>query len=166
VCEEAAYRGYLLQNVGERFPLWMAVLTTGGVFAGSHFAAVGFGVGFVVAGVLGSFLLTEMRLATRAIWLGVGWHLGWDWIQDGVGLVPGYSALVTERSGPALWVGSGMSIEGGLLAIVTLASALCVLHLALRAAGAVIDWQASFDGSGEPYRGGEEHPAVVEEPRP
>jgi membrane protease YdiL (CAAX protease family) len=91
VCEEAAYQGYLLQNVAERFPLWVAVLATGAVFALSRFAAIGFGWGFVVSGMIGSVLLALMRLQTRAIWLGVGWHVGCDFFQDGLGPVPGYS---------------------------------------------------------------------------
>ena len=142
VCEEAAYRGYLLQNAGERFPLWIAVLATGAVFASSHFPAGGFGIGFVAAGIIGSVLLAELRLVTKAIWMGVGWHLAWDWMQDGLGMVPGYSPLVVERSGPALWTGSGMAIEGGLLTIVVLTAGVAAVLWWSRATGRAIDWRA------------------------
>jgi membrane protease YdiL (CAAX protease family) len=148
VCEEVAYRGYLLQNVGERFSVWVALLTTGALFALSHFAAIGFGSGFVIAGILCSFFLGQMRLATKAIWLGVGWHLSWDWVQDTAGMVPGYSPLVTQREGPALWTGGGMAIEGGLLSIIVLAVGLAVLHAWIRATGRAIDWRAPLDFDG------------------
>jgi membrane protease YdiL (CAAX protease family) len=153
VCEEIAYRSYLLQNVAERFPLWIAVLTTGAIFALSHFPAIGLGwtlLGFVVAGIIASYFLGLMRLVTRAIWLGVGWHLGWDWIQDSLGVVPGYSSLQTERTGPTLWVGSGASIESGVLIIVVLAAGLAFLGGWARRAGRKVDWSATLREDGTP----------------
>jgi hypothetical protein len=148
VCEELAYRGYLLQNLGERYPIWLAVLIAGVVFGLSHLAANGFSWRFVVAAVLVSFFLSIMRLATRAIWMGVAWHLGWDWTADGLGLVPGYSPFQTERVGPPLWAGQGLAIEGGLLIIVLLAVALSASLLVFRGAG--IDWTAKLAPQGEP----------------
>jgi membrane protease YdiL (CAAX protease family) len=97
ICEETAYRSYLLQNFGERFQLWLAVLITGAVFAASHYGMNGFGVGFVVSGIIASYFLAGLRLVSRTIWLGIGWHWGWDWIEDSTGLIPGYSPFQTER---------------------------------------------------------------------
>jgi len=148
ICEEAAYRSYLLQNVSERYPLWLGALSTGAVFALSHFAAHGFGWGFVVGGIVGSFLLTLMRLLTRTIWLGVGWHLGWDWLEDGMGLTPGYSTLQTERTGPPLWVGQGLAIEGGLLIIMVLTAGLVFLLLWSRRTGHAVNWRARLTDEG------------------
>jgi membrane protease YdiL (CAAX protease family) len=149
MCEEVAYRGYLLQNVAERCPLWIATLATGAVFALSHLPSNGFGWRFVLGGVVVSFLLAQMRLLSRSIWLGVGWHLGWDWIEDGVGLVPGYSPLITERAGPPLWVGRGLAVEGGLLFIIVLASGLVALLAWSWRSGRIVDWGATLaeDGS-------------------
>jgi membrane protease YdiL (CAAX protease family) len=148
VCEEVAYRSYLLQNVAERFPIWIAVLVTGGVFASSHFSANGFTWGFVVGGIVASFFLALMRFLTRSIWLGVGWHLGWDWIEDGTGLVPGYSALATQQVGPPLWVGQGLAIEGGLLITLILLAGLGVLLCWSRYAGRAVDWGAKLNEDG------------------
>jgi membrane protease YdiL (CAAX protease family) len=147
VCEELAYRGYLLENVGARYPIWVAVLITGAVFGLSHLMAIGFSWRFVLAAVLVSFFLAIMRLATRAIWMGVGWHLGWDWTADGLGLVPGYSPLQTERLGPALWAGQGLAIEGGLLIILLLAVALALALATFRRAG--WKWSARLTPQGE-----------------
>jgi len=149
VCEETAYRSYLLQNVGERYPLWFAVLTTGAMFSLSHFASNGFGWGFVVGGIVASFLWALMRLLTRAIRLGVGWHLGWDWFEDSLGLVPGYSPLQTDRVGPPFWVGRGLAIEGGLLIILVLAAAFAGLLWWSRRTGRVVHWSGTFTADGE-----------------
>jgi membrane protease YdiL (CAAX protease family) len=148
VCEELVYRGYLLQNAGERYPIWLAVLITGAVFGLSHIGASGFSWRFVLAAILASFLLAIMRLATRAIWMGVGWHLGWDWVADGVGLVPGYSPFQTERVGPPLWAGQGLAIEGGLLIILLLAVTLAASLLVFHRTG--IDWSAKLTPQGDP----------------
>jgi len=149
VCEETAYRSYLLQNFGESYALWFAVLTTGAMFALSHFASNGFGWGFVVGGIVATFLWALMRLFTRAIWLGVGWHLGWDWFEDSLGLVPGYSPLQTERVGPALWVGRGLAIEGGLLIIIVLAAGFAGLLWSSRRRWRLMDWGATLSVNGE-----------------
>jgi membrane protease YdiL (CAAX protease family) len=150
VCEEVAYRGYLLQNVAELFPVAIAALVTGAVFALSHFPAIGFGFGFVASGLVGSFFLADMRVATRAIWLGVGWHFGWDLAQDVAGIVPGYSPFQTQRLGPALWVGSGMSIEGGLLAMGVLTAGLLVRLAWARRQGRLADWRTKLQSDGTP----------------
>jgi uncharacterized protein len=149
VCEEIAYRGYLLQNVGERFALWIAVLTTGAVFGASHYASTGFTWAFVVGAVIASFFLAVMRLATRANWLGVGWHLGWDWLEDSLGLIPGYTALEATRSGPTLWTGTGLAIEGGLLIILVIAIALMALLVWSRRTGREIHWNGKLSPEGE-----------------
>src|SRR5262249_29387304 len=81
VCEETAYRGYLLQNVADQYSLWVAALVTCLVLAMSHFPAIGFNwtlIGFVLSGIVVSYFLALMRLLSSGIWLGVGWHLGWD----------------------------------------------------------------------------------------
>jgi membrane protease YdiL (CAAX protease family) len=145
VCEEIAYRSYLLQNVGERFRIWIAVLTTGAVFGASHCASAGFTWSFVVGAIVASFFLASMRLITRAIWLGVGWHLGWDWLEDGLGMIPGYSPLKTERLGPPLWVGMGLAIEGGLLIIFIMTAAFIGLLAYARLAHRGINWNATLN---------------------
>jgi hypothetical protein len=148
VCEETAYRSYLLQNIAERFALWVAVLTTGAVFALSHFAANGFTWGFLVSGVVVSFFLAHLRLLSRAIWLGVGWHLGWDWIEDSAGLIPGYSPLQTERVGPALWAGKGLAIEGGLLIVLVLSGGLALLTFWSWRTGRAVNWNMKLTEDG------------------
>jgi hypothetical protein len=147
VCEELAYRGYLLQNLGERYPVWLAVLSTGALFGASHMAVHGFSWRFVLAAILVSYFLAILRLATRAIWMGVGWHLGWDWSADSLGLVPGYSAYETERLGPSFWAGEGLAIEGGLLIILLLAAALVLSVFAFRRAG--ISWTTNLTPQGD-----------------
>jgi membrane protease YdiL (CAAX protease family) len=149
VCEEIAYRSYLFQNVGERYRIWIAVLTTGAVFGASHYASAGFTWPFVVGAIVASFFLASMRLVTRAIWFGVGWHLGWDWLEDSLGMIPGYSPLNTERLGPPLWAGTGLAIEGGLLITFVMLAALICLLIGARFVNRGINWNSKLSPDGD-----------------
>ena len=90
VCEEISMRGYLLQNLGEGRPIWMATVMTGVIFAVFHLLG---GVGFDVPGL--SFLLLILllhvflvltRLLTRSLWLAIAFHTVFDWLAILVGL--------------------------------------------------------------------------------
>ncbi len=149
VCEETSTRGYLFQNIGEGAPVWVAALSTGLIFGLSHAPSVGLDWGFFAGGIVGSVLLAQFRLVTGSIWFGVGWHLGWDWFQDSLGLSPGNTLLRVERLGPPLWTGRGVAIEGGLLIVAILALAVIGTTAWARAVGRPLDWLAKLaeDGS-------------------
>ncbi len=118
--EESATRGYLLQNLGEKFPVWIALLATGAVFGLSHWGVDGFGLPFVISAIVGSFLLGGMRTMTGSLWMGIGWHWSWDWLQTYLGLAPAYNVINLERRGPSFWVGTGVAIEAGTLNLLVL----------------------------------------------
>jgi len=149
VCEETAYRGYFLQNMAERYPLWVATLAVGAVFGVSHFPATGLAWGFLIAAIVLSFFLTQARLITGALWFGIAWHWAWDWFQDGLGFGPGYSPLETIHPGPHLWTG-GRTLEDGVLANLVLAGGLAGLVGWSHFAGRPVDWHARLDAEGTP----------------
>ena len=149
VCEETAYRGYLLQNVGEVAPVGFAALISGVFFATSHAGAPGFGPGFVIAGTLVSVLLVGMRLVTRSIWLGVGWHLGWDYFEVGLGIAPGFMPFKAIRSGAPFWTGYGVAVEGGALFILVLSAGLVGLWLWADYLGRCIRWDLKLSTAGD-----------------
>jgi hypothetical protein len=68
--------------------------------------------------------------------------------SGGLGLVPGYSALETERNGPPLWVSRDLAIEGGLLIILILAAAFACLLWWSRRSGRIVDWKATLTPDG------------------
>lgn len=97
--EELAFRGYVFQNLGRNLPLWLATVITGLLFALLHFGQPGFGVVFVVEGVVFTALMVFCRLNTGTLWLAMGIHAGWNWMEDSV---IGFSGADTPPSGHAL----------------------------------------------------------------
>ncbi|MEO8431285.1 MAG: type II CAAX endopeptidase family protein [Acidobacteriota bacterium] len=154
--EELAMRGYFLQNLGERFPVWIATIAAGVVFGALHFTYDDFGIAFVASAVVLTAFLTASRLLTGSLWLAIGWHAGWDWLQTAVlgireieVLPSGGAFLAVERHGPPLFVGRGAALEAGLLSIfVELAGLVAILLLARRRGG--IRWGSRLTPAGTP----------------
>lgn len=75
VAEEVLFRGYLLQKIRKRAPLWIAILITSLLFAVVHFAwNVGVDV-FVL-----SIALCVLRVATGSLWAPILLHM----IKNGI----------------------------------------------------------------------------------
>ena len=133
-CEELAFRGYILQTLGERMPFWAAALFTALIFAMFHLTLGGFGPGFIVTVACLSLVFTLLRVATGSLWFPIGFHAAWDWVQTylvgaaNIGARPEHDpALVhVTQSGPMLWVGQAPSIEGGLIYAIAVLGALGV----------------------------------------
>lgn len=95
VCEEVAFRGYLLQTLGEDGPLGRATLITGLLFALFHVPEVGVGwraLSFLLFVVLLHLVLALSRLVTGTLWFAIGLHTVFDWgaILLGLGAVVSY----------------------------------------------------------------------------
>lgn len=97
--EELAFRGYVFQNLGRNLPLWSAILITGVLFGLLHFTQPGFGVVLVVQAVAVSTVWVFCRLGTGTLWLAIGWHAAWNWMEDSV---IGFTSANTPGYGHAL----------------------------------------------------------------
>lgn len=157
VSEEVAVRGYLFQNLGERLPLWLATAIAGVLFGLMHAGLGGFTLMFVVSLTLMTALLVLSRLLTGSIWPAIGWHCAWDFVQDsvlGISAVaePDYDhALIhLHQSGPALLVGKGALIEGGLAVWLVELLGFAVLALWARRSGHAVLWGGRLDDNGDP----------------
>jgi uncharacterized protein len=147
LCEELFFRGAVFQNLGERFPLWLATLLTGVMFGLLHLAnpAQHVDAAFVVACTLGTLLLVLARLVTGSLLWAIGWHAAWDWMQDLLGLAEpdtlhDFSIARVVQHGPPLWVGRAPSLEGGLLEIGVVGLAAGVFLLWAHTRGLRIAW--------------------------
>jgi membrane protease YdiL (CAAX protease family) len=163
--EELLNRGAFIQNLGERFPLWVATAFTGVTFGLMHLSnpAQHVDVSFVLACALGTLFLVLARFVTGSLWWAVGWHSSWDWMQDLLGLAePGaakdYSVVSLAQHGPAVWVGHAPSLEGGLLAIAIVGLGVAVFWTIGRRRGLVVGWmrplffgEAASRGLGRAY---------------
>ena len=154
--EELLLRGAFLQNLGERLPLWAATGCTGVTFGLLHLAnpAQRVDAAFVVSAVLATLMLVLARFVTGTLTWAIGWHAGWDWMQDALGVAsPGaardFQLVSIVQHGPVGWMGQAPSIEGGGLAILLIGLATTALWLVGRRRGQRIDWSAPLD-RGEP----------------
>jgi hypothetical protein len=101
-----------------------AVLVTSVIFAVSHIPNPGFN-GIALLEILAAgVVLAVARLRSGALWLPVGWHLGWNLSQGWLFgcVVSGFEAstaplLATRFTGPRLWTGGNFGPESGLLSI-------------------------------------------------
>lgn len=85
--EELLVRGYVFQNLGEHLPLWLSTLGIGLFFAAfraivapSTFSVLGF-----LYWVISSLAFTVMRLHTRSLWFGIGFHTTMSWLAVAIG---------------------------------------------------------------------------------
>jgi membrane protease YdiL (CAAX protease family) len=140
--EELAFRGYAFQTLAERGPIWVAALVSTLLWAGLHFTLGGFGVGFVLSVTAMGIVFVILRLLSGSLWLPIGFHAAWDFTQTYVmgvattGSGPHDPALLpVSQTGPALWVGSAPSIEGGMLYLILMLLILAGLVIFMRASG-------------------------------
>ena len=154
--EELLLRGAFLQNLGERLPLWAATLCTGLTFGLLHLAnpAQRVDVAFVVSAALATLMLVLARFVTGTLAWAIGWHAGWDWMQDALGVTsPGaardHQVVTIVEHGPVAWMGQAPSIEGGGLAILVIGLAAAGLWIVARGRGQRIDWSEPLE-RGEP----------------
>ncbi len=118
--EELAFRGYILQNLSADWGMVAALVASSllfGIFHGLNPNATLLALANIfLAGVL----LAACYLATRSLWLAMGFHFSWNFVQGPLlsfplsGLeTPGL--LVSTTQGNPLITGGAFGPEGGLL---------------------------------------------------
>lgn len=127
VNEEIIFRGYVFQLFAERRSPYASVLVFSLIFALAHFAnpnlsKLGF-FNLFLAGVVFSL----MYLRTKSLWLGIGFHTGWNFFQSilfgspisGVNYFKGIIRTKIEEF-PKFLFGGQFGIEGGLFTTIVL----------------------------------------------
>lgn len=157
--EELAFRGYPFQNMGERFPLWLATVITGLLFGVFHIIPafkngfnLPFVLGFLVTAFLVNVLLVLFRLRTGVLWLAIGWHIAFDWGETNIfGLnLSKHSLVHVKIIGPAFMTGGEPFVtESGLVTMIVLVLAIALAYLWIRQSKQRLDWQARLNGEGQ-----------------
>jgi membrane protease YdiL (CAAX protease family) len=133
-------------------PLWLAILITGLLFSLLHFRQPGFGLVFVVLGVALTVLLVFFRLNKGTLWLAIGLHAGWNWMEDSV---IGFSSANTSPYGHALLhlkllqPDSLVQPEQGPIGAVVILLSLAVLTLWVRRKKRELHLRARLDDEGQ-----------------
>jgi len=140
VFEELIFRGVLHRSVETLFGSWVAILAASLAFGLVHLlnpaATLGSAVYICIEAGL---LLSAAYLVTRRLWICMGFHMAWNYVQSAVfsGVVSGAVAdpglLKATISGPDYLTGGSFGMEHSILALVYCTSAgIVLLMIAIR----------------------------------
>jgi membrane protease YdiL (CAAX protease family) len=124
--EEILFRAIVFRLVEEIIGSWWALLLSALLFGGLHLVDPhATAVGALAVGLEASILLCAAYLLTRRLWLVVGIHAGWDFMQGGIfgagvnvagegtqGLLQG------QLTGPTWLSGGALGVEASVIAVV------------------------------------------------
>ncbi|MCE2946638.1 MAG: CPBP family intramembrane metalloprotease [Betaproteobacteria bacterium] len=138
--EELLFRGALFRIVEEWAGSWVALVVSSFVFGFLHLVNPEATVtGALFSSIEAGLLLAAAYMVTRRLWLGIGFHVSWNYTQSAVfsGIVSGGEAapgLIRDTiEGPALLTGGSFGIEASLTAFVfCTAVGIVLLRMAMR----------------------------------
>ena len=158
--EEIFFRGILLRLIEGWVGTWWALAITSFLFGISHLVnphATAFGA--VAIALEAGILLGACYLLTRRLWLAIGVHIAWNFVQGGIfgsdisGMGTGRGLIEARFTGPELLTGGSMGIEASVVAVVLCTAAGLAMLLAVRRRGLVVPPrsrrppQAALDGT-------------------
>jgi membrane protease YdiL (CAAX protease family) len=136
--EEILFRGFLLRVLDAWLGSWAALAITSVLFGLVHLSNPGASVFGAVAIMLeAGVLLGAAYLLTRRLWLAIGIHAAWNFVQGGIfssnvsGAGERTGLFEAHWSGPAWLTGGSMGIEASVVTlVVALAAGIVLLALA------------------------------------
>ena len=157
--EEILFRGILLRLIEGWLGTWWALAITSFLFGISHLGNAHATVfGAVAIALEAGILLGACYLLTRRLWLAIGLHAAWNFVQGGIfgsdisGIGSGRGLIEARFTGPDLLTGGVMGIEASVVAIIVCTAAGLAMLLAVCRRGLVVPprWhrppQAALDG--------------------
>ena len=156
--EEFVLRGVPLALIARR-NLPLAILVTSFIFSILHAPNAGFNWVALLEIMAAGIVLAIARLRSGALWLPIGWHLGWNLSQGWLFgcVVSGHEAstaplLATYFSGPEVLTGGEFGPEAGLFSVVAeVVTFYFYMHLV---PGRIHDWYRSGTVPGYSREGG------------
>lgn len=136
--EEFLFRGIVFRILQNWLGSWTALLLSVVVFALAHMGnegATALALGCVAAAGL---LLSAAYMLTQRLWLGIGFHIGWNFTQGGLFSVPvsghpGKGMIQGVLTGPDWLTGGAFGVEGSALALAAvLAAGIALLAYAIK----------------------------------
>lgn len=123
VLEELLFRGALFRILEEWLGSWVALVLSSFVFGFLHLMnPAGTVTGALFISIEAGLLLGAAYMLTRRLWLGIGFHIGWNYTQSGVfsGIVSGGDSdpglIQATIEGPAALTGGSFGLESSLVA--------------------------------------------------
>jgi membrane protease YdiL (CAAX protease family) len=143
--EELIVRGILFRNIEEMLGSWLALAITALLFGMAHLSNPNATlIGALAIALEAGVLLGAAYMATRRLWLAIGIHFAWNFVQGGIfGVAVSGAAskgmMRGELRGPALLTGGAFGVEGSVVAVVVcLAAAIPLIAIARRRGHVVV----------------------------
>ncbi len=146
VVEEIAFRAGLLRLIEHRLGTWWALVLTSALFGAAHLAnPEADWWGAIAIALEAGVLLGACYIVTRRLWLVMGVHAAWNFMQGGIfssdvsGNGLENTGLLSARiEGPWWLTGGDMGFEGSVTAVLLCLSVAVVLLVAARARGLIV----------------------------
>lgn len=145
VGEELLFRGVLLRLLEAWLGSWWALAVTAVLFGAMHLSNAGATpVGAAAIALEAGILLGACYLVTRRLWLAIGLHAAWNFVQGGIfgsdisGAVNSRGLFEASFSGPDLLTGGSMGVEGSLVAVVICTATGLLMVAVVRRRGLIV----------------------------
>jgi membrane protease YdiL (CAAX protease family) len=138
--EELAFRGYGFQRLVDAFGPLGAVVVFAGLFGVVHLLNPSATLLSTASTALSGVLLAVAYLKTRALWLPIGLHWGWNFFMGPIlslpvsGIAFGPTLLRADVSGAPWLTGGDYGPEGGVVVVVVVVGAIFLLARTRRVA--------------------------------
>lgn len=140
VFEELIFRGVLFRSVEAIFGSWVGILVSSLAFGFLHLLNPGANLGGAVyISIEAGLLLSAAYLVTRRLWMCIGFHMGWNYVQSAVysGVVSGAvgdpGLLKATIEGPEFLTGGSFGMEESIFALIyCTAAGVILLIIAIR----------------------------------
>ena len=125
VFEELLFRGVLFRSVEAMAGSWIAIVVSSLVFGLIHLINPDATLaGAVYIAIEAGLLLAALYLVTRRLWMAIGYHMLWNYVQSAVfsGIVSGSitlpGLLKAKIEGPTFYTGGSFGMEQSVFALV------------------------------------------------
>jgi len=125
VFEELLFRGVLFRSVEDMAGSWIAIFVSSLVFGFIHLLNPDATIaGAVYIAIEAGVLLAALYLVTRRLWMAIGYHMLWNYVQSAVfsGIISGSitlpGLLQARIEGPTFYTGGSFGMEQSVFALV------------------------------------------------
>jgi len=125
VFEELLFRGVLFRSVEDMAGSWIVIVVSSLVFGLLHLINPGATLmGAIYISIEAGLLLAAAYLLTRRLWIAMGFHFAWNYVQSAVfsGVVSGGVALPglfqDKIEGPSFFTGGSFGMEQSVFALI------------------------------------------------
>ena len=134
IIEEMFFRGYVFRKLSEKFPPFISLILSAVFFVSLHLFNYDMTFWSIVNIFLGGIVLGMLYLKTKNLWLAVGFHFSWNYIQSllgfnvsGGGRLPSILSLDFEEMNA--WNGGDFGFEGSYVSSIIL---ICIVIVITR----------------------------------